>query len=219
MRYLPLTDADRKAMLAKIGVADIDALFADVPKDKRLKGLLDLPKAKGELEVERVLGGLAAREYRGRIGPLLRRRRGLQAPYSGHGRSSDPALRVPHLLHALPAGDRAGHAAVPVRVPDAGRHADGHGGGERLHVRRLDGGGRGGADGASRDQAAPRGAGRQPASALSRDHRDGVAAFRARGRGSAGGAGRARRIWRRRSTTRCPASSCRRRTSTAICTI
>ena len=60
MRYLPLTDADRRAMLAKIGVADIDALFADVPKDKRLTGLIDLPKAKGEQEVERVLGRLAS---------------------------------------------------------------------------------------------------------------------------------------------------------------
>jgi glycine cleavage system P protein (glycine dehydrogenase) subunit 1 len=59
MRYLPLTDADRKAMLAKIGVTDIDALFADIPKDKRLAGLIDLPKAKGELEVERELGRLA----------------------------------------------------------------------------------------------------------------------------------------------------------------
>jgi glycine dehydrogenase subunit 1 len=61
MRYLPLTDADRKAMLAKIGVADIDALFADVPADKRLNGRLDLPNAKGELEVERQLASLAAR--------------------------------------------------------------------------------------------------------------------------------------------------------------
>jgi glycine dehydrogenase subunit 1 len=61
MRYLPLTDADRKAMLAKIGVADIDALFADIPKDKRLTGLVDLPKAKGELEVERELARMAAR--------------------------------------------------------------------------------------------------------------------------------------------------------------
>jgi len=61
MRYLPLAEGDRKAMLAKIGVADIDALFADVPKDKRLNGLLDLPKAKGEPEVERELGRLAAR--------------------------------------------------------------------------------------------------------------------------------------------------------------
>ena len=31
MRYLPLTDADRTAMLETIGAADIDALFADVP--------------------------------------------------------------------------------------------------------------------------------------------------------------------------------------------
>jgi len=61
MRYLPLTDADRRAMLAKIGVTDIDALFADIPQDKRLAGLIDLPKAKGELEVERELGRLAAR--------------------------------------------------------------------------------------------------------------------------------------------------------------
>ena len=43
-------------MLAKIGVTDIDALFADIPKDKRLAELVDLPKAQGELEVERVLG-------------------------------------------------------------------------------------------------------------------------------------------------------------------
>jgi glycine dehydrogenase subunit 1 len=61
MRYLPLTDADRKAMLAKIGVADIDALFADIPKDKRLSGLIDLPKTKGELEVELELNRMAAR--------------------------------------------------------------------------------------------------------------------------------------------------------------
>ena len=61
MRYLPLTEADRRAMLAKVGVADIDALFADVPHDKRLSGLVDLPRAKGELEVEREMGRLAAR--------------------------------------------------------------------------------------------------------------------------------------------------------------
>jgi len=61
MRYLPLTDADRKAMLARIGVADIDALFADIPRDKRLARLVDLPKAKGELEVERELSRMAAR--------------------------------------------------------------------------------------------------------------------------------------------------------------
>jgi glycine dehydrogenase subunit 1 len=61
MRYLPLEDADRQAMLARIGVADVDALFAAVPKDKRLTGLVNLPRAKGELEVERELASLAER--------------------------------------------------------------------------------------------------------------------------------------------------------------
>ena len=61
MRYLPLTEADRKAMLARIGVADIDALFADIPEDKRLRGLVDLPKAQGEMQVERALARLAGR--------------------------------------------------------------------------------------------------------------------------------------------------------------
>jgi glycine dehydrogenase subunit 1 len=60
MRYLPLTQADREAMLAKVGVADIDALFAAVPKDKLLRGLLDLPRGKSELAVERSMGRLAA---------------------------------------------------------------------------------------------------------------------------------------------------------------
>src|SRR5262249_46892585 len=39
----------------------IDDLFVDVPKDKLLTDLVDLPRAKGELEVERELGRLAAR--------------------------------------------------------------------------------------------------------------------------------------------------------------
>ena len=40
---------------------DIDELFADVPADKRLKALPDLPLTKSEIEVERVLGRMAGR--------------------------------------------------------------------------------------------------------------------------------------------------------------
>ncbi|HUN47988.1 MAG TPA: aminomethyl-transferring glycine dehydrogenase subunit GcvPA [Stellaceae bacterium] len=61
MRYLPHTAADRQAMLATIGVPTIDALFADVPAAARIEGLLDLPRAQGELEVERALGAMAAK--------------------------------------------------------------------------------------------------------------------------------------------------------------
>ncbi|MCB1489259.1 MAG: aminomethyl-transferring glycine dehydrogenase subunit GcvPA, partial [Bauldia sp.] len=61
MRYLPLTEADREAMLARIGVASIDDLFADIPADKRLTDLLDLPASQSEMEVEARLGRMAAR--------------------------------------------------------------------------------------------------------------------------------------------------------------
>ncbi|MGB9369668.1 MAG: aminomethyl-transferring glycine dehydrogenase subunit GcvPA [Xanthobacteraceae bacterium] len=61
MRYLPLTPQDRSEMLARIGVADIDALFADVPADKRLKSLPNLPLTKSEIEVERTLGRMAGK--------------------------------------------------------------------------------------------------------------------------------------------------------------
>ena len=61
MRYLPLTPDERATMLMKIGVADIDALFADVPPAALLNTPVDLPRFKSEIEVERALGKMAAR--------------------------------------------------------------------------------------------------------------------------------------------------------------
>src|SRR3569833_3084156 len=39
MRYLPLPPEDRRAMLAKNGASDIDALFRDVPQPAPLTGM------------------------------------------------------------------------------------------------------------------------------------------------------------------------------------
>ena len=61
MRYLPLTDSDRADMLAAIGVADMDALYRDIPAAARLSQPLDLPDHAGEIEVERALAGIAAK--------------------------------------------------------------------------------------------------------------------------------------------------------------
>jgi glycine dehydrogenase subunit 1 len=61
MRYLPLTPEDRSEMLARIGIADIDALFADIPADKRLKALPNLPLTKSEIDVGRTLGRMAGK--------------------------------------------------------------------------------------------------------------------------------------------------------------
>ena len=60
MRYLPLTPADRQAMLATIGAASIDDLFVDVPAEARLSGpIADLPGHASELAVERHFSALA----------------------------------------------------------------------------------------------------------------------------------------------------------------
>src|SRR6201997_1689029 len=61
MRSLPLTAGDRAEMLAAIGVDSIDALFDDVPETARLAGPVDLPRAMGEIEVERWMSRIAAR--------------------------------------------------------------------------------------------------------------------------------------------------------------
>ena len=61
MRYLPLTDADRRAMLAAIGVPSVDSLFRDVPLSARRDQPVDLPAHAGELAVERRLAALAGR--------------------------------------------------------------------------------------------------------------------------------------------------------------
>jgi glycine dehydrogenase subunit 1 len=59
--YLSLTDADREAMLAAIGVDTVDALFRDIPAGVRFERELDLEPPLGEAELQRHLEELAAR--------------------------------------------------------------------------------------------------------------------------------------------------------------
>ncbi|QZH75763.1 MAG: aminomethyl-transferring glycine dehydrogenase subunit GcvPA [Erythrobacter sp.] len=60
MRYLPLTDTDRTAMLAAVGAPTIDALFADVPAEHYLTGPVEgLPLHASEMAVERHMRALS----------------------------------------------------------------------------------------------------------------------------------------------------------------
>ena len=138
-RYLPLSDADRSEMLRVVGAGSIDELFRDVPEEAAARGADRRP---ADARVRN--GGRAAHDRavaqehgRGRCALLPRLRR-LPAPRPGERRSYHPARRVPDQLHALPARDRAGHAADAVRVPDAGRAAVRLRGRQCVDVRRLD---------------------------------------------------------------------------------
>ncbi|MEQ1709384.1 MAG: aminomethyl-transferring glycine dehydrogenase subunit GcvPA [Terricaulis sp.] len=59
MRYLPITEPDRQQMLGVVGAKSIDDLFVDVPRHALLQGLVDLPRAQGEIEVHRHMQKLA----------------------------------------------------------------------------------------------------------------------------------------------------------------
>ncbi|MEY4249306.1 MAG: hypothetical protein RJA87_939 [Pseudomonadota bacterium] len=71
MRYLPLSPADRSAMLGVIGAATIDDLFVDVPEAARRNQPVDLPFHQGELEVERALSAMAGRNRTAGQGPFF----------------------------------------------------------------------------------------------------------------------------------------------------
>ncbi len=72
MRYLPLTSDDRSAMLATIGAASIDDLFADVPVDARLDGsIAGLPLHASELAVERHMAALSRKNRAAGDGPFF----------------------------------------------------------------------------------------------------------------------------------------------------
>lgn len=72
MRYLPLTDTDRREMLARIGVKTVDELFRDVPQSARLGArIAGLPDHQGELEVERAFQAFAARNVSPAAAPFF----------------------------------------------------------------------------------------------------------------------------------------------------
>jgi glycine dehydrogenase subunit 1 len=71
MRYLPLSDQDRSDMLQVIGAPSVDALFEAVPSDVHLDQPIDLPFHQGELQVERALSRMAAKNVAAGSAPFF----------------------------------------------------------------------------------------------------------------------------------------------------
>ena len=90
--YIPATGEERQAMLQAIGLTSIDQLYDVVPESVRVKDL-DLPEGLSELEVGKVMAGLAGetRTFR-RLPPL----------YPLHREDRHLQGGVPDGLHALP---------------------------------------------------------------------------------------------------------------------
>jgi glycine dehydrogenase subunit 1 len=70
MPYIPHSDADRRAMLAAIGVQSVEELLADVPAHVRFPDL-NLPPALSEMEARRELESLARSNFTAADGPCF----------------------------------------------------------------------------------------------------------------------------------------------------
>ena len=117
-RYTSATPADRAEMLAAIGVESAAELFEQIPEPLRLGRPLALPAGMGEAEVFERLAALAARNADAEAAGLLPRGWDVRPLRAGDRRRDHRAQRVPHPLHALPAGDLPGRPAGDVRVSD-----------------------------------------------------------------------------------------------------
>ncbi len=132
-------------MLAAIGVASIEDLFAAVPAAVRQAP--DLPDpALGDRDPPLPRRSRGQKRQRAGYGVLSGRRR-LQPLRLGDRRSDALPGGVADLVHALPAGGLAGDAPVHLRVPDARLPADRPRGRQRVAVRGRVGAGRGAPDG------------------------------------------------------------------------
>ncbi|PTM58471.1 aminomethyl-transferring glycine dehydrogenase subunit GcvPA [Desmospora activa] len=58
-RYLPMTEEDRQAMLAVLGISSVDQLFDEIPEQVRFRARLSLPEAMDEISLTRHMSRLA----------------------------------------------------------------------------------------------------------------------------------------------------------------
>lgn len=58
-KYFPHTSEDIRQMLDVIGVGSLDELYAEIPKELKLKKDLDIPDAQSEIEVRKTISSLA----------------------------------------------------------------------------------------------------------------------------------------------------------------
>ncbi len=71
MRYLPLNENDRRAMLDVVGVKSVDDLFLDVPESARLKDLVDVPRHQSEAAVESYMAKLSGKNLSAGSAPFF----------------------------------------------------------------------------------------------------------------------------------------------------
>ena len=111
MRYIPNSPEERDEMLAVVGLKTADELFRSIPADVQLNRDLKITEPLAESEVIAAMEDDGRKEH-GDDETVVSRCRRLFALFADDRRSPDPAERIFHVVHAVSARDRSGHAAI-----------------------------------------------------------------------------------------------------------
>ena len=108
--YVPNTAAQQLEMLRECGFSGFEDLYRDIPDSVLRRTPLDIPAAASELEVRRILEGMAGKNRIFRT--IFPRRGSISSLYPGNRQHGCEPGGIPHGLYALSGGDQPGRAAV-----------------------------------------------------------------------------------------------------------
>lgn len=113
--YVPNTLEERQEMLKEIGYSSIEDLFAHIPDEVKIKGGLNIPEGKSELEVRREMENIAQRTG---IQDHFPRCRSIQTFYSIHSEQCDFKRKSADSIYTVSGRDQSGNLTVHFRVSD-----------------------------------------------------------------------------------------------------
>ena len=108
--YVPNTKEQRLDMLKAIGLSSMEDLFVDIPQEVRLKGELEIPQGKSELEVKREMEDLAGKNRVFRT--IFRGAGGVPSLYPGSGHKHHFQGKFSDGVHTVSGGSKPGHPAI-----------------------------------------------------------------------------------------------------------
>ena len=89
--YVPNTLEERQEMLKEIGYSSIEDLFAHIPDEVKIKGGLNIPEGKSELEVRREMENIASKNQ---VFKINFKRKSADSIYTVSGRDQSGNLTV-----------------------------------------------------------------------------------------------------------------------------
>ena len=113
--YVPNTLEERQEMLKEIGYSSIEDLFAHIPDEVKIKGGLNIPEGKSELEVRREMENIASKNQ---VFKTIFRGAGAYRHFIPSSEQCDFKRKSADSIYTVSGRDQSGNLTVHFRVSD-----------------------------------------------------------------------------------------------------